>query len=112
MSFDAALLGDEVLLNAVTTGTGTAVAINGGKLMKVFFQANGTTIATGGVTIEEAINTDFGGTWSAIGAEQTLTTATTNVLVFQGPFRAIRARVTTTVTGTGSPSVTVRAVFV
>lgn len=112
MSFDAALLADVVDLSAVTTGTGAGVQVNGGKLLKAFFQANGTTISAGGVTIEEAISTEFVGTWSPIGAEQTLTTATTNVLVFQGPFKALRARVTTAVTGTGSPSVTVRLVIV
>ncbi len=112
MSFDAQLLDDAVLLDAVTTGTGTGHQVNGGKLMKLFFQANGTTISAGGVTIEEAISDTYTGTWSAIGSEQTISTTTTNVLVFQGPFKAIRARVTTNVTGTGSPSVTVRAVFV
>ncbi|HXJ44083.1 MAG TPA: hypothetical protein VNH18_32650 [Bryobacteraceae bacterium] len=110
MSFDAALFEDAKLLDAVTTGTGTGIQLNGGKLLKVFFQAGGTTISAGAVQIEEAYASDYSGTWSPIGSPQTISTTSTNVLIFEGPFKAIRARVSTTVTGTGTPSVTVWAV--
>lgn len=111
MSFDAALYNDFKMLDAVTTGTGTEFQINGGKQLKVFFQAGGTTISTGAVQIEEAYATGYTGTWSPIGSPQTISTTTTNVIVFEGPFKAIRARVTTNVTGTGTPTVTVWGVM-
>lgn len=105
MSFDAALFNDQQMFSApVTTGTGTEFQINGGKLLKVFFQSGGTTISAGAIQIEEAYATGYTGTWSPIGSPQTLATTSTQVLVFEGPFKAIRARVSTTITGTGTPT--------
>lgn len=109
MSFDAALLADAVLLDAVTTGTGTGIQVNGGKLAKVFFKGAGT-VSAGAVQFEEATDKDYTGTWSPIGSPQTLTTNQEDVLVFQGPFKAVRARVTTNVTGGGTT--TTRVVIV
>lgn len=99
MSFDAALFNDQKMLDAVTTGTGTEFQVNGGKLLKVFFQPSAGTVSAGAVTIEEAYATGYTGTWSPIGSAQTLASTTTQVLIFEGPFKAIRARVTTNVTG-------------
>lgn len=111
MSFDAALLVDAITQSAATTGNGTEIQVNGGKLVKVYF-VGAAGVTAGAVQLEEAIAVGYVGTWAPVGSTQTITGGQTDVLVFQGPFKALRTRISTTISGGGAPSVTVRVVIV
>lgn len=106
MSFDAQLLDHAVLLDAVTTGTGTAHWIGGGKIATFYVTAMGT-VSAGKVQIESAADETFAGTWSPIVAEQTLVTDKCLTVVYSGPLLWVRARVSTNVTGGATATVVV-----
>lgn len=108
MSFDAQLLLDEVLLDAVTTGTGTALYLGGGKQVKCYVSASGT-VSAGKIIVEES--SVEAGPYSTIGSEQTLVTDTqTTISAVTGPYKWIRGRVSTNVTGGATATVRVCAV--
>jgi len=96
------------LLEGLATGTGTGVALNcvpNQYSIYVYFAANTTA---GVVEIETADNPSFTGTWANYA---TVTWAAANAqqhVAITAPLLAIRARISTTISGGASPSVTVR----
>lgn len=108
MSFDAQLLANSVLLSDVTTGTGTALYLCGGKIATFYLTATGT-VSAGKIQIESATTADFSGTWSPIVAEQTLVTDKCLTVVYSGPLLWVRARVSTNVTGGATATVILAA---
>lgn len=100
--------GDGVSLDAVTTGTGRAFALN--DCRQIFFTCTGTgTISAGEVTIEAANTIDYSGTWNEIEAVDvtTLTGGGQYGNTYPNSYGAfVRGRVTDNLTGT-EPTVTV-----
>jgi len=93
------------VLNAVTTGTSAAVAVRGqGREVSCYIYGSGT-IAGGAVQFEEAHDEAYTGTWAAIGTPQTVVDATVKVVHSTGCVGAVRARVSTNITGGGTVSV-------
>ena len=91
------------LLDAVTTGTGTARDISDlcSPLSVYVFWTVGVT--AGQVVIETAHEQGYTGTWSPLGVFNA-NAGCVDYLPLMGPYGAIRGRVTTTVAGT-SPAV-------
>lgn len=99
-------LGNHVkLLDAVTTGTSGVVGTNGRGREHVFYIYGAGTVSAGAVTIEEAHSSSYSGTWDAVAAAVTVVSSTVDTVRVTGCFGALRARVTTDVTGGGSVSV-------
>lgn len=93
------------LQDAATTGNGTAVQLDGtGRELVVYIYGAGT-IAGGAVQLEEAHDKNYTGTWAAIGAAVTVVDATVKTTRLTGCVGAIRARVSTNITGGGTVSV-------
>lgn len=99
-------LGNHVkLLNAVTTGSSGAVATNGRSREHVFYIYGTGTVSAGAVTIEEAHDPNYSGTWDAVASAVTVVSNTVDTVRVSGCFGALRARVSTNVTGGGNVSV-------
>lgn len=98
-----------ILQNAATTGNGTAVDTRQNGSEHTFYIAAAGTITAGAIQIETARSDDYTGTWAALGSAVTLTTNTTAIVQITGCLLAVRARVSTNLTGT-TPSVTVEYV--
>jgi len=88
-----------ILQNAATTGNGTAVDTRQNGSEHTFYIAASGTVTAGAVQIETARTTDYSGTWAAIGSAQTLASNTTLIVQATGCFMAVRARISTNVTG-------------
>lgn len=92
---------EQTLLPALTTtGTGTGVDLKGVSRELVFWlTTTNATVSAGAVQFEEAPDPDYAGTWSPIGSP--LTPVQNSVLTIRatGCFKAVRARVTSNVTG-------------
>lgn len=91
----------------VTTGTGLAVDLLAATAITFYVQGDGT-ISTGVLTIEEATNVGYTGTWSAIGTIDLTTLSGGKQTAYHvgGPggqfsYACIRPRITTNVTGSG-----------
>lgn len=97
-----------LLQDAATTGNGNAVDARGNGREHTFYIVGAGTISAGAVQIETARTTDYSGTWAPLGSPITVTAAA-NVVQITGCFLALRARVSTNLTGT-TPSVTVEYV--
>ncbi len=103
------LLYRNTIQSAATTGNGTAFDLNG-ELAKVTFYIKGAgTVSAGEIQIEEAMTTTDAGFWAPLGSPVTVVSGSTETIHFEGAFLALRARISTTVTGSGG-SVTVEAV--
>ena len=108
-----AIVVDQVLLNAVTTGS-TAYQSRSGSAPQIGYHhhikwASGVT--AGAVTIECADDDDYTGTWASMMVVTFSGTAPNQDYVYTpGRPKAIRHRVSTTVSGGASPSVTTRLV--
>lgn len=90
-----------VSLNAVTTGTGTAVSTSNAIQVgwTVIWSAG---VGAGEVTIEAANSSTYAGTWSTIDVRNFTDAPGANSTVigtYPGPFQFVRARVTSNVTG-------------
>jgi hypothetical protein len=99
---------NQVVLSALTTGTGTAVDLSqGARGVTVYVEASGT-VTGGTVRIEEAGDTSFSGTWSAI---QDVTPVTNSSVAVHLPdcYAALRPRITSNITGGATVSVRVVA---
>jgi hypothetical protein len=87
------------LLSNVLTGNGAATPLGRSRNFNVPVQwGNGTT--AGVVAIESAPNKDYTGTWSNLTSFTWAAANSVDVWRGTGPFGAIRARVTTTITTT------------
>lgn len=99
-------LGNHVkLLDAVTTGTSVTVGVNGRSREHVFYIYGAGTVTAGAVTIEEAHSASYSGTWDAVASAVTVVSSTVDTVRVTGCFGALRARVSTNVTGGGNVSV-------
>lgn len=87
------------LLNAVTTGSGTTISLPANVSRHTIYLVGAGDIA-GAVSIEEAHNKDYAGTWSQI---QSVDVGSINdsaiVVHFEGAIAALKVRITTTITG-------------
>lgn len=95
------------LLTAVTTGTGTAVAIPM-SFRNHSFIVNAVAATTGAIQLETSNDINDSQTWAPLTATTTAIVTNTDVLVeFAGIIQFVRARVTTTIAGGTTPGVTV-----
>jgi acetyl-CoA carboxylase carboxyltransferase component len=88
------------LQDAATTGNGTAIMVPSSFKYHQFLIKGVATISAGKIMLEGADATDYAGTWAALAAEQTIIAGELIVQVV-GVLRAIRARISTNVTGAG-----------
>lgn len=99
----------ETLQSGVTAlGNGTAYAVPANVVHHIFYVEGVGQVTAGAVSLETATNPSYAGTWAPLVSQ--LATPTTNPVVlasttqkvfyFEGVLAAIRARVSTTVTGT------------
>lgn len=94
------------LQSAATTGNGVAVQLDGtGRELVIYIYGAGT-VSAGAVQLEEAHDKDYAGTWAAIGSPVTVVADTVKTVRLTGCIAAVRARISTNVTGAGG-SVTV-----
>ena len=87
------------LLDNALTGSGSATPLNGSKNFTVNLRWGAGTTA-GVVAIETAPDKDYSGTWSNLTSFTWASASTIDTWRGTGPFGAIRARITTTVTTT------------
>jgi hypothetical protein len=87
------------LQTAATTGNGTAVQLDGLSREHVFYIRATGTVAGGAVQIEEAHDSTYTGTWAVVGAAVTVADATVKVVHLTGCVGALRARISTAITG-------------
>lgn len=92
---DQLLLAAATALNAVGAG---GVSMVGSRDVTIYVNTSNGTVSTGAVTIEEADDPAYAGTWSVI---QTVTPVqNSNVAVhLSGVYKALRTRVSTALTG-------------
>lgn len=95
------------LQSAATSGNGTAVKMDGQLRGLTFYIEASGTITAGAVQIEEARAADWSGTWAAVGSPVTLATNTVAVVRSTASFNAVRARISTGLTGGGTVTVEV-----
>lgn len=99
-------LGLRVMLqSAATSGNGTAVDVSKAYAVTIYCQSSGTTSA-GVITIEEADDPAYAGTWSSL---TTITASTISggaaaAIHLNGVYIAVRARISSTITGGGTMS--------
>lgn len=89
---------DRQLLKDATTGVGEAVELNGVRTFTAYIVGNGA-VSAGAVQLEQAHRKDFTGTWAALGAVTTVVANTVAAITTAGTAKAVRARVTTPITG-------------
>lgn len=93
------------LQSAATTGNGTAYDLKGESCEITFYIIPSGTVSGGGVIFETADTTDYSGTWSPLADAITPATTTMVHRSFTGAFQAVRARISSNITGGGSISV-------
>ncbi len=96
-----------ISLNAVTTGTGTAIAFNDGRQVNWLVEGAGT-IGAGTVVIESAHAHAYAGTWNELDSvdASTLTGGALYGNTFPHvPGGFVRARISSNITGGGSVTV-------
>lgn len=98
------MAGGMKLQSAATTGNGNVVDLRGLAGKYAFIVKPSGTITGGAVQFEEAPEDDYAGTWEPIGSSVSVTTDTLDVQQITGRYRAIRARITSNITGGGSVS--------
>lgn len=98
----------ETLQSAATSGNGNALAVSASFRNHVFqFTSSGTT-SGGVITIEEAPTADFAGTWSSLTTVNAsdFTGGATKEVHVEGILSAVRARISSNITGGGNISAT------
>lgn len=95
------------LLSAVTTGTGKGISVPITSSNPRFHIRGSGTISGGTIILEEALDPDYTGTWSNL---QTITASTLSggaeqVVRVIGTIGAVRARISSNITGGGNVSV-------
>jgi hypothetical protein len=103
---------NHVSLNAVATGTGSAVNLGGAMRSLRVYATFSADVSAGEVIVEEAPTTDYAGTWAEIGTLAFVDDGCATLAQAAGGVLAVRARITTTISGGASPTVTVRIVAV
>lgn len=93
------------LQSAATTGNGTAVQLNGQGREVTFYIYGTGTVSAGAVQCEESHDATYTGTWAAIGTAQTVVSNAVVVVHATACAGAVRARVSTNVTGGGTVTV-------
>ena len=96
------------LLEDATTGTGTAVALNAIPNDIVIYVEFASGVTAGVVEIETADNPSYSGTWASLATVSWAAGGAQQVVQLTAPLLAIRARVSTTISGGADPGVTVR----
>jgi len=89
---------DRVLQQAQASGNGLAAELNGVRQITAYVTGNGA-VSAGAVQLETAPNATFTGTWAALGTAVTVVANATVVATTIGSFKAIRARISTPITG-------------
>jgi hypothetical protein len=95
-----------------TTGTGVAFGVPSSFRYHNFMVTAAAGVTAGAVTIETTDDPTYAGTWAAIVPDKSianpLTVGVANLLMpYTGMLSFVRARINTTISGGGSPSVTV-----
>jgi hypothetical protein len=101
--------------DAATTGNGTHLGIPSSIKHHIFYVRGAAGVTAGAITFETASDPDYTGDWAPL--VNHLATPTSNPLtvvaedeeiyVYEGTLAAVRARISTTISGGASPSVTV-----
>lgn len=109
MSTVAAMSGVIVnLQDTATTGNGTVVACPLSFIHHNFIIKGASGVTAGAVQLETSNQDDYSGTWAPLTASPTTVVGGAEVLVeYEGRLRFVRARISTTISGGGAPSVTV-----
>jgi len=96
----------QLLQSGATSGAGVAVKLDGEVSRLAFYiTTTDTTVSAGAITFEEAPSDTYAGTWAAMVSDSagsgaiTPVQASTLVRKFNGPFGAVRARISTNITG-------------
>lgn len=88
----------QVLLDAITTGTSEVMAVPTGLAKLTFFIIGSAGVSAGKVKIEAAASPDYAGTWALIDTEITVGNDTVQTVLSDGTYYPfIRARVSTNV---------------
>jgi hypothetical protein len=98
---------DRVLQKDAVSGNGQAAELNGVRQVTCYITGS-AGVSAGAVQLETAPSATFAGTWAPLGTAVTVVASTTAVATTIGSFKAIRARISTPVTG-GTVSVQVVA---
>jgi lipocalin len=88
----------QLLQNAATTGAGLAVDLGGITRELAFHVIWSAGVNAGQVKMETAFDVSYTGTWAPI-ATADFVASTVQVVQATGAYRAVRARISTTVTG-------------
>jgi hypothetical protein len=94
-----------VLQNAATTGNGTAKDLKGNGREHTFYLEPSGTVSGGTVTLETARAEDYSGTWAVIAGPITMATGVTQVVHHTAALLAVRARISSNITGGGNVTV-------
>ena len=99
----------KVSLNAVTTGTGTAVDVGNGNYV-TFYVSGAGTITSGTIILEEADTQTYAGTWSQLAtiSASTLSGGVAQAFHFTGALAWVRARISSNIVGGGTVTIAVR----
>jgi|SRR5580765_4695992 len=97
---------DRALLKNAASGTSEGVDVAGCSAL-AFYVAGSTGVSAGAVTLEESHDKDFTGTWAPIGTAVTVIVGVAVPVRINGAVKAVRARITTPVTGGTGVTVTV-----
>src|SRR5213594_3934087 len=88
----------QLLQNAATTGNGTIVDLGGITRELAFHIEWSAGVSAGQVKLEAAFTTDYAGMWAPI-ATADFVASTVQLVQATGAYRAVRARISTTVVG-------------
>jgi len=87
------------LQTAATTGNGLAYDLQGTiKNLSIYIEGS-AGVGAGAVQLETATDPAYAGTWHAIGSPVTVSASTQKLVQLAGVVGAVRARISTTVTG-------------
>jgi len=93
------LANGKVLQNAATTGNGVVVDLKGEVRETTLYIIGSAGVGAGAIQLETADDVAYAGTWAAIGSPVTVVASAQLIVQKTGCLRAVRARISTTVTG-------------
>lgn len=99
--------GINALQVAATTGNGQAMACPASAKEHSFYIFAASGVTGGAIQIESADDPNFSGTWAPLGAPIAVVASTEIIFNYTGSLIAVRARVSTTISGGGAPSANV-----
>lgn len=97
----------QLLQSGVTTGSGDVVEVPVSSVEHVFMIQGASGVTAGAIQVENASDSAYSGTWAPIGSPITVVGGSEVVFAYTGVLHAVRARISTNISGGGSPSVTV-----